>query len=40
MTPVAPIALAGLIFGLMLLLMALRVPIAVSMFAAGAAGYV
>lgn len=35
-----PIAIAGLIFGLMLLLMALRVPIAVSMFAAGAAGYV
>lgn len=35
-----PIAIAGLIFALMLLLMALRVPIAVSMFAAGAAGYV
>ncbi|MBC7916552.1 MAG: TRAP transporter large permease [Rhodoferax sp.] len=36
----SPVAIAGLIFGLMLLLMALRVPIAVSMFAAGAAGYV
>ena len=35
-----PLAIAGLIFGLMLLLMALRVPIAVSMFVAGAAGYV
>ena len=36
----SPLALVGLIFGLMLLLMALRVPIAVSMFVAGAAGYV
>lgn len=35
-----PLEISGLIFGLMLLLMALRVPIAVSMFAAGAAGYV
>ncbi|MBA4178772.1 MAG: C4-dicarboxylate ABC transporter permease [Leptothrix sp. (in: Bacteria)] len=35
-----PIVLALLIFGLMLLLMALRTPIAVAMFAAGVAGYV
>ncbi len=35
-----PIALTALIFGLMLLLMALRVPIAVTMFTAGAVGYV
>jgi C4-dicarboxylate transporter, DctM subunit len=34
-----PISLALLIFGSMLLLMALRVPIAVSMFVAGAIGY-
>lgn len=33
------ISLTALIFGTMLLLMALRVPIAVSMFGAGAAGY-
>ena len=36
----SPLALTGLIFGLMLLLMALRTPIAIAMFAAGAAGYV
>jgi C4-dicarboxylate transporter DctM subunit len=35
-----PIALTLLIFGIMLLLMALRAPIAVAMFAAGAVGYV
>jgi tripartite ATP-independent transporter DctM subunit len=35
-----PILLAALIFGVMLLLMALRAPIAVSMFAAGCIGYV
>lgn len=34
------IALAALIFGIMLACMAVRVPIAVSMFAAGAVGYV
>ena len=32
--------LVGAIFGIMLLLMAIRVPIAVSMFFAGAFGYV
>jgi tripartite ATP-independent transporter DctM subunit len=37
---VSPIALALLIFAIMLVLMALRVPIAVTMFAAGVAGYV
>jgi C4-dicarboxylate transporter DctM subunit len=36
----SPIALTCLIFGSMLALMAVRVPIAVSMFAAGAFGYV
>ena len=36
----SPIALTCLIFGSMLAMMALRVPIAVSMFAAGAFGYV
>ena len=36
----SPLSLALLIFGIMLVFMALRVPIAVSMFAAGAAGYV
>ncbi len=36
----SPLSLALLIFGIMLVSMALRVPIAVSMFAAGAAGYV
>lgn len=36
----SPIALALLIFAIMLVLMALRVPIAVSMFTAGAVGYV
>ena len=35
-----PLMLALMIFGVMLLLMALRVPIAVSMFAAGCVGYV
>ena len=35
----SPIALALLIFGIMLALMALRVPIAVTMFAAGFLGY-
>ena len=34
------LTLAGLIFGIMLGLMAIRVPIAVAMFAAGAFGYV
>jgi len=34
-----PITLTVLIFGVMLLLMALRTPIAVAMFAAGSAGY-
>ena len=36
----SPITLTLLIFGLMLLLMAMRTPIAVAMFCAGAAGYV
>lgn len=36
----SPLGLALLIFGIMLVFMAIRVPIAVSMFAAGAAGYV
>ena len=36
----SPLALTALIFGSMLLLMAIRVPIAVSMFSAGAIGYV
>jgi len=36
----SPIALALLIFVIMLLLMALRMPIAISMFTAGAVGYV
>ena len=36
----SPITLALLIFGVMLVLMALRTPIAVAMFVAGAAGYV
>jgi TRAP-type mannitol/chloroaromatic compound transport system permease large subunit len=36
----SPLSLALLIFGIMLVCMAIRVPIAVSMFAAGAAGYV
>ena len=34
------LTLTGIIFGIMLLLMAVRVPIAVAMFAAGAIGYV
>src|SRR4029077_9104155 len=36
----SPLANTGLIFGLMLVLMALRTPIAVSMFVAGSVGYV
>ena len=36
----SPIALALAIFGIMLLLMAVRVPIAVAMFVAGCAGYI
>ena len=36
----SPITLALLIFAVMLVLMALRTPIAIAMFAAGAAGYV
>ncbi len=36
----SPLALTALIFGLMLLLMALRAPIAIAMFVAGATGYV
>ena len=36
----SPLALTALIFGSMLMMMAVRVPIAVSMFAAGALGYV
>jgi tripartite ATP-independent transporter DctM subunit len=36
----SPITLTLLIFGVMLLLMALRTPIAISMFVAGAVGYV
>jgi tripartite ATP-independent transporter DctM subunit len=35
----SPLALTALIFGTMLVCMAIRVPIAASMFAAGAAGY-
>jgi tripartite ATP-independent transporter DctM subunit len=35
-----PLALTGLIFAIMLVLMAVRAPIAVSMFAAGSIGYV
>ncbi|MFN7196996.1 MAG: TRAP transporter large permease subunit, partial [Hylemonella sp.] len=34
-----PLTLTLLIFGLMLLLMAVRIPIAIAMFAAGSAGY-
>ena len=36
----SPIALTIMIFGIMLACMAVRIPIAVSMFAAGAIGYV
>jgi len=36
----SPLVLTLLIFGIMLVLMALRVPIAISMFAAGVVGYV
>ena len=36
----SPIALALMIFGIMLLLMAVRVPIAVAMFVAGCIGYI
>jgi len=35
-----PLALTGLIFGVMLVLMAIRIPIAISMFIAGATGYI
>lgn len=35
-----PLMIAGLIFGLMLLLMAIRTPIAIAMFIAGCVGYV
>jgi C4-dicarboxylate transporter, DctM subunit len=35
-----PLAMAGLIFGLMLVLMALRTPISIAMFVAGSVGYV
>ena len=36
----SPIALALMIFGIMLLLMAVRVPIAVAMFFSGCVGYI
>ena len=36
----SPLALTLSIFGIMLVLMAIRVPIAISMFAAGGIGYV
>jgi C4-dicarboxylate transporter, DctM subunit len=36
----SPLALSGVIFGLMLLLMAIRTPISISMFIAGCIGYV
>ena len=36
----SPIALALMIFGIMLLLMALRTPISIAMFVAGCIGYV
>ena len=36
----SPLALTGLIFGLMLVLMAIRAPIAIAMFVAGCVGYV
>ena len=36
----SPLALTLSIFGIMLVLMAIRIPIAVTMFAAGAIGYV
>ncbi len=35
-----PLALTGLIFGVMLLLMAIRTPIAIAMFVAGCIGYI
>src|SRR6476646_8101477 len=35
-----PLGMAGLIFGLMLVLMALRTPISIAMFVAGSVGYV
>ena len=35
-----PLAMTGLIFGLMLVLMALRTPISIAMFVAGSVGYV
>jgi C4-dicarboxylate transporter DctM subunit len=37
---VSPLGLTGLIFGIMLVLMAIRTPIAISMFVAGCVGYV
>ena len=40
MSGLSPLALTGIIFGTMLVLMAVRVPIAASMFAAGSIGYV
>lgn len=40
MSTLSPIALTVLIFGIMLVLMAVRTPIAIAMFAAGAVGYV
>mgnify|MGYP001627399230 CR=1 FL=1 len=36
----SPLQLTGLIFGLMLLLMAIRTPIAIAMFVAGCTGYI
>jgi len=39
-TALGPWELTALVFGVMLVLMAIRVPIAISMFAAGALGYV
>jgi len=39
MSGATPLALTALIFGLMLVLMALRTPIAIAMFAAGSVGY-
>ncbi len=40
MSTLSPIGLTLLIFGIMLVLMAVRTPIAIAMFAAGAVGYV
>ena len=36
----SPLALTGMIFAIMLVLMAIRTPIAIAMFTAGAVGYV